>query len=161
MSRYAIAATLIAGMILSWPAPAAAKKQADTSTKQTFKPIKKRPPRKPDTETLLLKVEARFRFGELETSAKWDAVDATQSNYVMQRKDQGIALIFNILPVIVEDSDVIDLQFQVEVSEPPRAKKHDTLQFQTEVYLRDGKEAVVLEAPDTRISIKISIHKLE
>ncbi|MFA6028570.1 MAG: hypothetical protein WC969_01820 [Elusimicrobiota bacterium] len=137
MNRLVLAAVLSCAALSAAAAPPAA-------------PAKPAAPRASTSEVNLW-LEFRIQHAGKSYAHRILSREATQSNTVVHDAE-GVSMIFNALPVLEPGHpQACVLQFQLEVS---RAK-NVTVQVKNEVRIRLGKETVVVDDPDLRVSVEI------
>lgn len=112
-----------------------------------------------------LKLEVSVKWGELSDSASFLVNNGSQMNYthggdkhveLKSEKGRGVefkkwGFIVNALPVIdPNDPKKVSVQLQLELSGPVgqgEVKDAATWQFQSQLTVRKGKKAVIVEAP--------------
>ena len=142
---------IIAVLLLSAALPSAAF--AAVPQKPALAPM--RPKAAPSVPPQLLEIEVHAKFQDIKATARYKTLNATQNNFVRSSDKDRKNFIVNTLPVLVPESDLVDIQVQVELSSLGAEKA--TFQFQTEVLVRLGKKTLVLKSPDTRLEVTVRL----
>ena len=104
-----------------------------------------------------LLIEFRLEYRTQLVIHKLLAQEGTQNNYVV-KEASGSSVIINSLPTAYPNTPgVYAIQFQFEY----RNEKNSNIQLSNEVIVREGRETVVLDDPETRLTLKVTSKEVE
>jgi hypothetical protein len=111
---------------------------------------------KPEAQNLQAEVNAEYQG--LKGEASFQVLSGVQANQLAGTDAKPAAdkedapkktgFIVNLLPACVDNCEVVDVQLQLELSNPPGHGEHEnTYQLQTEVRVKKGQKTVIARKP--------------